>query len=606
MAVSQAVQKDSAALSAQPEDYQKVRVPLIDGGLHTDKAAVDLALNETPSIQNLILVAGVLQVDTGYAQFGSVIEGASFFGSPQVAFQIFNTNGTDALLLITTTTVYQYVIEFSQWQLVQFGTTYTSIGEVTAGGAAITLTSVAGLGVGSHLGLPLDDGEQLPVTVTAIVGSVVAFTPPVPAGRNVPASSTVLVAITLHGSYNNQVCGVSFVSNNWFIITNGLDPIFYFDGSKLINLVTSSDLPASTTCAWMVVFHESLYLIATVENGTEFPQRVRASDLGNPLLWTPASTNIAAIYNLTDTEDFINAGDILGPYLILYRDTTIMRGTYLGLPNEIIFWEYTIYGEGTTISSGELEVGSEHMFVGNASVYLYSGGYDLDDIGDPIYIGFLSNRGNLNAAAKGTLFTQYVGDYDEGWIFYPAGTSAVPNQLLRVSFEKNSWYLRVFANSFISCAPYLALNTTTWESAAGTWAQQTRTWNSRIFQANVPIYLMCSGDDQKVYAYDYGSTTDNGIIINWSVQTKDISIGNEMFRWDSIRAYGQGTALCSFSTDGGQTFTTIGTFSFGATPSMKILTFQAVSPYIRFQLSGTDPTFELSWLEAWFLTESEW
>jgi hypothetical protein len=204
------------------------------------------------------------------------------------------------------------------------------------------------------------------------------------------------------------------------------------------------------------------------------------------------------------------------------------------------------------------------------------------------------------------MFTQYVGDYDEFWVFYPSVQSLLPNKMLRCALDKTAWYVREFANLFVSCAPYLAVASTTWQSAVGTWAQQTAVWDSRVFLANTPIYLMCSGDDKKVYAYDYSAATDNGVPIEWSVETKDIAPGDEFVRWDSVRAYGQGTALCQFSVDGGSTWQTIGSLSFGSKSSLKILTFQAVSSYIRFQLSGVDPTFQLNWLEAWYLRESEW
>jgi hypothetical protein len=609
MAQSVAVENDVRGLHAPTEEYQRVRVSLLDGGLRNDKAAVDLALNEVPAVVNLTIIAGVLRVDTGYIGFGSVFGGAAFLGDPQVPYQIFNNDGTSDLLLVTTATVYRLSVQFNQWQVCPWGGFYSNTGSLASGATTATLGSVSGLSIGSILGFPLSDGEQLPTTVTGISGSVVTFTPAIPAGLTVLNGANICLGAALNGTYDNQVDAVAFTGKGWFIFTNGVDPIFYYDGAKLVDLVAASDLPANTTCAWMEIFHECLFLFNTTEDGQQLPQRARMSDLADPLAWTPggkSGASIAAIYDLLDTEDFINTASILGPYLIVYRDTTIMRGTYLGLLDETIFWEYTVYGEGSQVPAGVAEIGAQHAFVGNSSIYTYDGSYSIDSIGDGIYIGFLSAVGDLNASARVSMFTQYVGDYDEFWVFYPSVQSLLPNKMLRCALDKTAWYVREFANLFVSCAPYLAVASTTWQSAVGTWAQQTAVWDSRVFLANTPIYLMCSGDDKKVYAYDYSAATDNGVPIEWSVETKDIAPGDEFVRWDSVRAYGQGTALCQFSVDGGSTWQTIGSLSFGSKSSLKILTFQAVSSYIRFQLSGVDPTFQLNWLEAWYLRESEW
>jgi hypothetical protein len=81
----------------QPEDYQKIRVSVLDGGINVSKTAEGIALNESPLIRNLTLVNGQLQVDKGYAPFAS-----PYVGTAQITFQVFYPDGTDELILITT------------------------------------------------------------------------------------------------------------------------------------------------------------------------------------------------------------------------------------------------------------------------------------------------------------------------------------------------------------------------------------------------------------------------------------------------------------------------------------------------------------------------
>ena len=611
---SKQVNQDAQALiregGPQTTTYQKERIAILDGGFRTDKASMDLANNEAVSIVNLILLSNQLKVDTGYIPFGSIIGGA-FLGTPQLYYQVFNPNGTSLDILVTTKTVYTRSTLWNQWQILPWGSFYTNTGQVQAGNMSVLLTSVAGLSVGSVLGLPLDDAEQIVVTVTGIAGDVVSFTPAIPVGRFVPNASEVCLAAALNGTIDNQVVATSFPPKGWIIFTNAIDPIFYFDGSKLASLVAASDLPSGTTCVYMLMFHESLFLFATLESGTNLPQRIRMSDLGDPTAWTPggkSGASIAAIYDQLDTEDFILAASIVGPYLIVFRETTFMRGTYYGLLDETMFWEYTIYSEGVISPGAIADIGSLQEVVGNGGIYQYAGDYNLASEGDAVYQQFFSAVGSIFAPAKNTVFAQYCQDYDEVWVFFPTGSSLVPNTMLRHSLEKGGWYQRNFANTFISCNPYLPVDTVTWESAVGTWAEQVSQWDSKALLSLVANLVLCSADTNQVYIYDYKNQSDNGTAINWSFVTKDIGPGDAMYRFDTLRFYGQGNGVTvQFSTDGGKTWSTMASeLNFGSGPSLQILTFETVGPYIRFMVSGSDPAFLFNWMEVWYMWESDW
>ena len=606
---------DLQALAQTPaQEWIKTRIPTLDGGMHTDKHPAEMAPNESPLINNLALVANQLVVDSGYIPFGALPGGQGFQGTVQIAYQIFNPDGTSSVLLVTTATIYVLVISTLMWQLLPLEAYFTSTGVVGSGGNVVALSSVTGLAAGQPLGLPMDNGVQWPTTISSIAGLNVTFAPPVPAGRTVPVSTQVVQGVSLHGALDHQVAIVSYPGKSWVIISNDLDPIYYYDvfGGFLHNLVTHSDLPANTTCSAMAVFHGFLVLLNTEENGQDLPQRVRICDIGNPLSWTPAAfggpaSSLAAIYDLLDTEDFIHAASILGPYLVVYRETTLMRGTYLGVPASTIFWEYTVYGEGITGVGAISEIGSQHQFVGNAGIYQYDASYQLTEVGDPIFVNTFSAIGDLNAAAKDTVFSQYNGDYDEFMLFYPHNGAMVPDKMVRMSLEKGGWFQRFYADTFIGSSPYIPVSSTTWATAVGTWASQNVQWDSRVFMANVANIMLCSSSSNRVFLYDFVHTTDNTTAISWLMQTKDINEGGQFYRWDSVRIFGTGTVLVQYSLDSGNSFQTAGTLALGhPAPSLGILTFQAVSSYIRFQLSGTDPNFQFIWLEVWHQLESEY
>jgi len=597
------VETDARVLTQLAPQEQVVRepMPLLSGGFRTDKAPPDLAPNEAVYIENLNIVAGDLSVDTGYTPFGS-----TFIGQAAASYQIFNPDGSSVDLLITTATIYQYDQNVVQWQLVSFGAAYSvnHAGTYPIGTTAFNLASVAGLTVGATLGVQQSDGTQIVGTITNISGTVVTIS--TPSTKTVNNSAPVALAATLHGDPTNetQVVFTEFPGNGWTIFSNGVDPVMYYYQGVVQVL---GGLPTNTTCQAMAVFHECLILGNLIENGTSYPQRIRMSDQLNPQVWTPG-TGIAAIYDLLDTEDFILSLNLLGPYLIAYRETTIMRASYFGLPNQTLYWEYMIYGEGAISQAAVSETGDVHFFVGNAGLYLYDGSYELTSIGDAVFFDYFSQGGALNPAARRTVFTQYVGDFDECWVFFPSGNDAFPRTMLRVALDNNAWFHRTFADSFVSIAPRITLQAFTWATIPGVWTDHPEPWNSRIYKQNIPNFLLCSPTQSKLMVYDYSTATDNGTVIPWQIITKEYGDGAEYVRRERWAFVGEGSnVLLEYSTDEGNTWTTIGTFGLGVGVSASMNAYVDLSTTkIMFRLSGTDPTFQLRRGTLLGVIDSEW
>lgn len=493
---------------------------------------------------------------------------------------------------------------------------------VAQGSSTLVLSNSDFVFVGSPMGVLLPNGQQWQFEVTSlsgVSGTTVGTSTPCPAG-GAPAGSEVALPIALHGSVATQPIFSTFPALGWVVISNGVDPLFYFYNNRAVQL---PGLPDGTTCYAMNVFHESLHIGSTVEGGTAFPQRLRMSDATDPTGWTPGQNGIAAEYNLDDTEDFILSLNLLGPWLIVYRETTIMRGTYLGLPLNTMYWEYMVYGEGIQSQGSVSEIGETHLIVGTQGVYEYAGGYDLTSIGDNIFYQFLSAKGDLNAEAKSTLFTQYISDQDEAWILYASGSSPTPNAMLRCSLEKHAWYPRKFPQNFLSAGIYLPLETIEWINAVGTWAENTAAWNSRIFLQNQPNVILCAAGLPQTAIYDYKTRGDQGVPVSWSMTPKAFGDGDSKSRWDTLVLYGRGNGITlSMCVDplGDPLSDTPPNFvpvtdrngapfvlNFGVGKRRQLVTFNGqVGTYVLFQLSGADPTFSLEYVELWYSFESEY
>jgi hypothetical protein len=655
------------------------------GGMRTDKSVDNLAQDEWAFLSGVHIVAGKLVVDTGYAMFAG-----AFSGQAQRVFQAFLNDGASVTMLVTTTTVYIYSSTAQQWQLASYYVLYQTTASAAAGASSFALNRLDGLSNGAIVGIDLSDGSQLITTITSIpaltggtggisgttltlsgggpftngdyvtgagvtVGThitagtgggpyTVAPSQTVPGGTQLYASSSLTIttattvptaltapsgtdvslAVPLSGNaQTNQVQALIFPGNDWIIFTNGISPVLYYYQGVVQEL---PGLPTNTTCQTLAVFHDLLLLGDTTENGTHFPHRVRQSDQGNPAEWTPG-TGITAIYDLFDTDDAIQCLKTLGPWCICYRGQSIMRATYLGVLNEILYWEYMVGGVSEGISEGAqsqgavADIGSgRHLFVGISGVYVYRGGYELQSVGDGVFNNFLAPTGDFYAPAAATLFVTYVPDLNEAWVFYPSKSvqsvlspPTLPTKMLRLWLagipQKQAWFERVFAAPIASADPFYQTEGTTWAAATGQWdsPQWNITWESAVFVQNEPSFMLSLYAATQMFVYDYGAPTDNGAVISWEMTSRQIGDGGEFSRWDRVVAVGQGEgAIAIWSQDEFNTATAIGTFEFGATPSAQWEYVDQTATRFQIDLSGADPMFSLRYIDVFSELDSEW
>lgn len=605
---SQVVEVDATQIKAPQEQRNRERLLLLDGGMATNKSPDNLANNQAVEISGLNIVAGRLQVDTGYVLYS----GAGFTGVSQGVFQAFLANGTSVTLLITTTSIFVWEPALLEWQFVAFGTVYHTTSGYSTGATALALNSVSGLAIGDEIGIILTNGFQWVTKIDNIVSLTITIHDPVPSA--VSNSAVVALVPVLHGDpRRSQVVALIFPANEYIIISNGVDPVWYYSAGVLRVL---PGLPTNTTCKGMAVFHECLLLSNMIENGTALPNRVRMSDQADPTVWDPTlGTGIQAIYDLLDTDDEVLVLKPLGPWLIAYRGASIMRASYIGAPNETLFWEYMVSNEGVQSQGAVADMSSKHagkhLVVGLAGVYAYNGGYTLDPVGEAIYQNFLAAAGDFNPAAKIALFTVFVPDLDEVWIIYPSGAATLPNKMLRMDATTNAWFMRMFADSFVAASFLYTVFFTSWAAALGTWQNTIwdRPWDSETFTENVPsIILSPAVANSQLKVYDYRATTDNGTTISWTLTSKQWGDAGTWRRWERAAVLAQGdSVLIERSEDEGKTWTTVGTYSFGATTTEPVNVYlDHVAPRLQLRLSGTDPAFALRYADIYDILESEW
>lgn len=567
----------------------------LDGGFNTSLTADKIDPTESPDCNNVVFIQGRMRVDPGYTLFGQAVRGIS-----QDAYNMAFFDGSSALLLVTTASVYIWEPSVKLWRYAPITSTTIPLAH-SIHATSFVVISATGMSIGKFINIVLSDGTFYDGALTGVSGTTITIAAPgIP--LNSLAGAEVYVAVELTGTLDFPVNFAPWPSANAIVFCNGIDPVYYYDGS-IVQPVAG--LPNPTTARSLAVLNELLLLGNTIEAGTAFPYRIRNCDQADFTNWT---TGLASINNLEDTSDFIYDMKSLATWIIIYRSKTIMRITYLGLPLETLFFEYMIRTEGCISYAGVADIGDAHIFIGNSNVYEYIGDYKITPIGDEVYYKILAASGNLNPAYKQRIFAFYIEQLDEVFIFYPSSGNAICDTLARYNRSDNTWSFRKFFNKMAGYGSYLADNSTPWSALIGSWAVQNFAWDSQVYSAVAPSVLLCDAERGQVYEYSWTSPTDNGNVVNWYYATKQFGTEAYLVRGNRLILSGNGAnILVEYSLDKGSIWNPLGTITLGWSQTTKInLYFQKVYSYIQFRYSGVDPASALDYMTIEYLPESLW
>lgn len=579
------------------KEFEPIRKVLSDlsGGVDFGKPASKLQENAFSDVLNLEFFRGIIRVDSGYSMYRQPV-----LGIPQAAFQFVQDNGALQTVLLTTSTL--YLDNGVEWQWVSDGIINTVLAaETDAPSNTFVFGSAAGLAVGASVGISLNDGSQLRTTITAIAANNVTTFNPVPAGKKALNGAVVVRPPIFNGSIQFQPTEVPWPLLNSLIFTNGVDPIQIWNGSTCMPLPGWNNITARA----LTSFHGFLIAGDTTEGGTRFPQRLRWSDADNPETIT---TGLAGLVDLADTEDFVLSLISLGPWLIIYRQNSVMRRSFIGDPLELFFDEYMLQGLGVWSQNAIADTGATHVFSGPAGIFRYSGGYDAEDVGEAVFDQIFGPQGIVNESALQLSVLFYVEETDEVWMLLATGANTTNlDTMFRLDQGSNAWWVRKFANPLIGFGFIESLAGRSWQQANITWQQDTTTWLSHSKTPSAPLIILCDPVAMQTYLYDFASPTDNGSAIKWSVTTKDFESPEQKLRFDGVYVKGIGNGvLTEISFDRGQTFQILGTMNFGGAFSQQQVNAQFVCDSFRLRFSGSDPRFQIDWYRCDYYPETPW
>jgi len=514
--------------------------------------------------------------DTGYVKFGDVVVGV-----PQGTYQYFQTSGAAFVMLVTTRTLYSWNETNLLWEVTSCGTVSTTLASAfSLGQTQVTVASAAGFVVGGVIGVDLEDGTRFSAEITGIAGSVISFSGKALDRSEALVGATVVQGPILDGSLDKPVSFTTWAATDKMYFANGVDPPKSYDGLACQDV---PNLPATTFAASLVtVYSNYLWLLNTVEDGNRHPQRVRWSEPGVDNDWN----ELVNFNDLLTTEDHITAVSDLGPYLIIYRERSIVRVEFVGSTDNTWNFVDTIDNEGVLHQDAVLNLNDFHLIFAQANVYTYEGGFELKSIGDVIYDEIFSITGDLNTSFANRAFGVYVEELDEAWFFYPAGGSESPNKILRYNVGNQSYSKRSFPLTFVGFGFYQKVTALTWNQLVGSWNDQNFTWDARSLGEGSPTIHLCSTNGQ-VYEYDYFSLTDDGTPISYTLETKDFYVPNKLLRHDKSEFKVQGSGIeVLYSTDRGTSWMTLGVIDSPSTLMTVSLYKQFVFDTLRFKFAG--------------------
>ena len=306
------------------------------------------------------------------------------------------------------------------------------------------------------------------------------------------ASGQVYTIRKLYTGGNTDLT-VKDIITDLYVFTNGIDNIQKWDGdtSHLASDLGGSPPKAKFLCG----YKDQLILGYTIEAGTDCPQRLRWSAVGNPESYPSEN-----FMDLVEGADWLSGLAILGNYLVVFKERSIYLLYYVGG-----YWQFkqemVVGGIGNIAPFSLGNLGDEILFLGPDGVYAFNG-RNADNITDDNIKDIIDN---LNPTAKFYSYGLIVEEKHQYWLAVPYGESETNDKLLVYDYFLGSWsWHDIPAGVF---GYYNLEGDLTIGELEGTIGDLQGRIGDRFLLANAPINLI-GGYDGYIYKVGEGQVDD--------------------------------------------------------------------------------------------------
>ncbi len=360
-----------------------------------------------------------------------------------------------------------------------------------------------------------------------------------------------------------------------FAMTNGLDPIFKWNGTGNVGLLGGLASPG-ITAKFLRSYMDYFLLLNCQVDGTDIPQRIIWSDIADPEVY---SGGHAGQYDILSKGTEIKAHEMLRGILYIYMENSIVSFNWVG-GRDVFRWQIVVPETGLAGKRTIAEFGDFQMFLGWDNVYIFDGTQHLQPITQNIVgRGLIESINYENIDNAFSIVDKKFGLYS---LFVPEGSDYWPRSRWVYGIANRTWAKYRYElyddiedadgklAGFTGGGLYKSFRGYRWSDLTANWEDLLWRWSDRDVGKGAPrIALITSGD---ATADRTGSVTggdvlvetilaadDNGTTIDGSYETKDFQVGdNTRVTAVEFDAIGDSIDL-SYSTDEGATWTLIGT-----------------------------------------------
>ena len=401
------------------------------------------------------------------------------------------------------------------------------------------------------------------------------------------------------GDENDLVIYDSGADDNgkYVFMTNGVDPILYWDGSKMNLFQATGDMEGVQSCSSVVVYLGSLFLINIKIDGSWYPKDVAMSVPGDFFDFDSTGSDYRTI---DETKDKLLTGHVLGPTLFLYASDAVISCSFVG--GDVIYSLSLVYTMKSYIlaRTGVGKIVGFHVFVTKDNIYAFDGFTNPVIIGDRV-------RSYLVAQDADEISRVFCwrDDYNKRALFVVGENVVLVLSYKRILQGDYSWTYFTFENEARVFGFYEASTAITYNNLltkALTYDELALTYDELTGESSLPRLVKCGTED--VLLFHQISYFDGDYDISGEWQSKDFSLP-QVYRSNYGRWMETELELCgidvivSYSIDMGGTWTEISSFDLDSAWKRYKLYFDCVSETIRFKIRSTT-YFELAWIRAWF------
>ncbi len=297
--------------------------------------------------------------------------------------------------------------------------------------------------------------------------------------------------------------------NNFIVANNPDDNPMYWDGQTSNNFVDLPGWPANTKCQALRTFGTYLFALGIEDAAGTRLNEVAWSDEATtgdvPQSWTPTPTNDAGSRELGETEGVIVDADRLRNDLIIYKDFSTYRCSFVG--GNDVFGFFLLYEDSGCLGRNCVVTSrNRHYVMTRDDIITHDGVNPPVSIADRRVRNYF--KANLNESEGARAYAVNHAARNEIWFCFPETGSDTPTTALIYNVNEDSWGIRDITYSHI-IEGLIAPPTTlfTWDTYSGTWDTATETWNENTAGTGELNLLAADEDNTKLVGLD--TTEDN-------------------------------------------------------------------------------------------------